>query len=872
MEKQRKSLREKSASSEKDISAISENRKEKDTSKNRSSGKNDKVRLKDHENSNGSSSDEDIFSRKDLKKKKAVSASNDVFDSLLSQDNKDQSDVSDSAVKKQPESSPRKKTKRTTESHTDSFSSEEDGTALAKHKDKKKKKAKDTKRKQPKRSPNKKVETYADYSSSEEDSLAKNHSTKNTAAQSPEETDSDSEKEQSKKKKRSGKSNPSGAGKASPSKNKKVAKNASNKPLNTDVAFPDQESSDMMPVIGKGEDYEKPFSDQESSEGLPDIEKVFETLEEETAREERNKLFLADRRSKSPSVTKTSPTKNDDGTKSARKKMKTMSPGKKSERNKPSPSKDKKSETSSKHDKPSESISKENDSVVSGDDENDEIDTPVPDLEVKRVRRGEKNPTEKQTLSDSVVKKPGRGRPRKLAAPEQNAKLASNSSSQIESSSSKTKEDQLVENETSPKHDRSSESISKENDSVVSGDDENDEIDTPVPDLEVKRARRGRSKTPLSQSNSNSDKVASANDSNTLSKGEKNPTEKQTLSDSVVKKLGRGRPRKAAVPEQNAKLASNSSSQIESSSSKTKEDQLEENEPKRQSTRETDIGKQKDAAKETASNAQSSLTGNAESPVYAVKSKPSPKKRKSDESQKKSKKQEKVEKHSKANTDKQGKAKKSSSMDNQANSGTESDEDNSPSKNNSKDSGEASSTTRSGEKRKPIYTSSDDSSDSDELSPQPKLDAKGKKIKREFSCHKCNAKFPRTQQLFDHTCEGKRDKGFACERCDKIYKLRSTYVNHKIIHSKKKPYKCGLCGKKSASQSNHLYHMKHSHPGRKPFPCEFFPCEKSYMTRREQIDHHKNHKRFVCPYCDEVFAKDSTLLHHKYKVHEVFFS
>ncbi|GFR31676.1 uncharacterized protein TNCT_372141 [Trichonephila clavata] len=158
----------------------------------------------------------------------------------------------------------------------------------------------------------------------------------------------------------------------------------------------------------------------------------------------------------------------------------------------------------------------------------------------------------------------------------------------------------------------------------------------------------------------------------------------------------------------------------------------------------------------------------------------------------------------------------------------------------------------------------DDSSEKDS--------GKGKQnVKRKFPCHKCNAEFNRTYELFDHTCEGKRLRGFACEFCDKIYLKRSIYINHKIIHSRKKPYKCGLCQKKSSSQSNHLYHMKKFHPEAKLFPCEFPPCTKSFMTRKEQMEHHKTHTKFICCYCDEAFNKNSTMLSHKRKEHDVYF-
>ncbi|GFW26462.1 uncharacterized protein TNCV_1163991 [Trichonephila clavipes] len=159
----------------------------------------------------------------------------------------------------------------------------------------------------------------------------------------------------------------------------------------------------------------------------------------------------------------------------------------------------------------------------------------------------------------------------------------------------------------------------------------------------------------------------------------------------------------------------------------------------------------------------------------------------------------------------------------------------------------------------------DEESETDVNDDSSKKDSgKGKrKAKRKFPCSKCNTVFYNTYDLFDHTCEGKRLKGFACEVCDKIYLKRSIYINHKIIHSNKKPYKCGLCQKKSSSQSNHLYHMKKFHPEANPFTCEFPPCTKSFMTRKEQMEHHKSHTKFICVYCDEAFDKKKTLVSHK---------
>ncbi|GFY58787.1 uncharacterized protein TNIN_347621 [Trichonephila inaurata madagascariensis] len=167
----------------------------------------------------------------------------------------------------------------------------------------------------------------------------------------------------------------------------------------------------------------------------------------------------------------------------------------------------------------------------------------------------------------------------------------------------------------------------------------------------------------------------------------------------------------------------------------------------------------------------------------------------------------------------------------------------------------------------------DEESETDANDDSSKKDsAKGKKkAKRKFPCYKCNTVFYNTYDLFDHTCEGKRLKGFACEFCDKIYLKRSIYINHKIIHSNKKPYKCGLCKKKSSSQSNHLYHMKKFHPEANPFTCEFPPCTKSFMTRKEQMEHHKMHTKFICVYCDEAFDTKKTMVSHKRKEHEVFF-
>ena len=138
----------------------------------------------------------------------------------------------------------------------------------------------------------------------------------------------------------------------------------------------------------------------------------------------------------------------------------------------------------------------------------------------------------------------------------------------------------------------------------------------------------------------------------------------------------------------------------------------------------------------------------------------------------------------------------------------------------------------------------------------------------DFSCDKCDAKFPSENTLKRHKKAHSDDRPFVCDECGKAFKNKNNCkVHHQLVHTKERPFKCSFegCSKSFAINYDRTNHER-MHTGEKPFNCEI--CGSAFRTSKFLSRHMKTHtgeRPYVCPTCGKGFIQNCNMKIHQMK-------
>lgn len=106
---------------------------------------------------------------------------------------------------------------------------------------------------------------------------------------------------------------------------------------------------------------------------------------------------------------------------------------------------------------------------------------------------------------------------------------------------------------------------------------------------------------------------------------------------------------------------------------------------------------------------------------------------------------------------------------------------------------------------------------------------KDKNPKKNYTCHVCEAKFPRANHLTRHMTLHRSLLIFKCDRCDKSYSTEEHLQKHLQEDHIDKPYSCSVC-QKSFSRGEHLIrHLRiHDDPDSQGENLKCSICEKFF--------------------------------------------
>uniref|UniRef100_A0A3Q3FUF0 C2H2-type domain-containing protein n=2 Tax=Kryptolebias marmoratus TaxID=37003 RepID=A0A3Q3FUF0_KRYMA len=158
--------------------------------------------------------------------------------------------------------------------------------------------------------------------------------------------------------------------------------------------------------------------------------------------------------------------------------------------------------------------------------------------------------------------------------------------------------------------------------------------------------------------------------------------------------------------------------------------------------------------------------------------------------------------------------------------------------------------------------------------------------KKPFSCHLCELRFNRRDNLQHHLTHvhpdgaTKREKqraapAWLCAVCGKTFSCRSRLKTHEVIHSGEKPHRCDLCPKAYMRVNDLEHHKKVAHQSGAANPqqpasllCDL--CGKEFKCRSQLVIHfqmHTGERPHLCDICGRKFARQYQLKRHKILLH-----
>lgn len=158
--------------------------------------------------------------------------------------------------------------------------------------------------------------------------------------------------------------------------------------------------------------------------------------------------------------------------------------------------------------------------------------------------------------------------------------------------------------------------------------------------------------------------------------------------------------------------------------------------------------------------------------------------------------------------------------------------------------------------------------------------------KKPFSCHLCELRFNRRDNLQHHLSRMHPGGGakpqrrrevqrWLCAACGKTFSCRSRLKTHELIHSGLKPHRCDLCPK-AYMRTNDLEHHKkvvHVNGGgaaQRPSTLLCHLCGREFRCKSQLAIHFQTHtgeRPHLCDVCGRKFARQHQLSRHKVLVH-----
>ncbi|XP_005100958.1 zinc finger protein 814 [Aplysia californica] len=147
----------------------------------------------------------------------------------------------------------------------------------------------------------------------------------------------------------------------------------------------------------------------------------------------------------------------------------------------------------------------------------------------------------------------------------------------------------------------------------------------------------------------------------------------------------------------------------------------------------------------------------------------------------------------------------------------------------------------------------------------------------EFSCTKCDKKFPTKSQLQSHEACHMEKSPYVCDICDRSFGRAHRLKLHKMTHetNRRRDYFCEMCGKffysKKSLSTHRTSHMKERDKEQAVIPLTCQICGRNYRNEIYLTNHldnaHKEEKDLVCDFCDMTLSTTKELISHRNLLH-----